>query len=447
MRNLYLSLLMLLSGFATAQTYTSFFTGDPADVSTPVKGGVVLMGGATENDNAMRWFLNQTGGGDIVVLRASGADGYNAYLYSQLGVSVNSVETIITTTLAAAQDPYVAQQVRNAEGLWIAGGDQANYVNFWKNGAVEDAINYLIEVKKAPVGGTSAGMAIMGNAYFAALNGSVTSNVALNNPYNSAVTIGYNDFLRNPRLTDVITDTHYDSPDRRGRHTAFLARMTKDYGFRAKGIASEEYTAVCVDSAGLARVYGGYPASNDYAYFVQVNCETPYTPETCVAGQKLNWVRNNRALKVYKVPGTQAGTYQFNLNDWVTGTGGVWQHWWVSKGAFKTGTGTPPACAAARTGEAVSPAQKRIPAGFNITVSPNPIRDGKAQIRIKTEQAGAAELTVLEETGRVLVREQVQLNAGENRLPIEIPAAARGILWVRLEVEGQVASTKLLLTN
>ena len=44
------------------------------------------MGGATENDNAMRWFLNLADGGDVVVLRTSGSDGYNDYMFNQLGV-------------------------------------------------------------------------------------------------------------------------------------------------------------------------------------------------------------------------------------------------------------------------------------------------------------------------------------------------------------------------
>lgn len=42
------------------------------------------MGGATEHDKAMRWFLREANEGDIVVLRASGIDGYNDYFYSEL---------------------------------------------------------------------------------------------------------------------------------------------------------------------------------------------------------------------------------------------------------------------------------------------------------------------------------------------------------------------------
>ena len=264
--------LLLICPSINAQTYQSFFTGDTADVTTPTKGGIVLSGGAGEVDEAMRWFLRQSGGGDVVIIRASGADGYNDYLFSELGETVNSVQTFVLPSLVAANAPYVAHQIRQAEALWLAGGDQADYINWWKDGPVEAAIHYLIHDKKAPVGGISAGMAVQGSAYFAALNGSVSSQEALSNPYHPRMTIGHDDFLDHPDLQDVITDTHYDSPDRRGRQVAFMARLAEDFDLRVRGIACEEFTAVCIDSAGLARVYGTYPQSIDYAYFLQVNC-------------------------------------------------------------------------------------------------------------------------------------------------------------------------------
>lgn len=347
------------------QTYQSFYTGDTTDVITPTQGGVVLMGGATEDDNAMRWFLQRSGGGDIVVIRTSGSDGYNDYLFSELGVPVNSVETILMTSFNAAQQPYVAQHIRNAEALWIAGGDQGKYVQYWKNGPVEDAIKYLIHTKKAVVGGTSAGMAILSEAYFSALNGSVTSAEALANPYNSRMTIGYADFLDHPDLQHVITDTHYDDPDRKGRHVAFLARLAQDHGIRALGIASEEYTAVCVDSSGWGHVYGGYPQDQDYAYFLQVDCGADYSPEICTTGQPLHWVRGEQAVRVFKAEGRSNGQVSFNLRDWQSSTGGgIWQKWWVENGVLLVSPSSSPDC--------LSTAVEQAPDASAIRVMPNP---------------------------------------------------------------------------
>ena len=53
--------------------YTLHSTGN-SNINTTPYGGIVLMGGSSEDDNAMRWFLNRASGGDIVVLRTSGSD-------------------------------------------------------------------------------------------------------------------------------------------------------------------------------------------------------------------------------------------------------------------------------------------------------------------------------------------------------------------------------------
>ena len=42
-------------------------------------------------------------------------------------MNVNSVETIRFENASAASDPYVVQQINNAEILFIAGGDQYVY--------------------------------------------------------------------------------------------------------------------------------------------------------------------------------------------------------------------------------------------------------------------------------------------------------------------------------
>jgi cyanophycinase-like exopeptidase len=151
-----------------AQGYTSYFTGNATDVTTSPQPGICLMGGATEHDNAMRWLLQKANGGDIVVLRSSGSNGYNDYLYSELGVQVNSVETLVITSVAGATNPYVLNKVANAEMIWFAGGDQYNYVSYFKNNALEDLINAHVNVKHAPIGGTSAGMAILWAVFLSA---------------------------------------------------------------------------------------------------------------------------------------------------------------------------------------------------------------------------------------------------------------------------------------
>ena len=134
--------------------------------------------------------------------------------------------------------------------MFIAGGDQANYVNFWKDTKVEDALNYLRNVKKCPIGGTSAGNAIEGRIYYSALNATITSAAALANPYDANITLGRDDFLDNPYLGNTITDDHFNNPDRRGRLVTFLARMSQNYGI-GKGVGLESHRRVHRQRAGM----------------------------------------------------------------------------------------------------------------------------------------------------------------------------------------------------
>ncbi|MDP4826604.1 MAG: Type 1 glutamine amidotransferase-like domain-containing protein [Flavobacteriales bacterium] len=345
MKSIVLSALLVLPLFTVAQDYTSYFTGNQTGIETTPAGGACLMGGASESDEAMIWFLEQANGGDVLVLRASGSDGYNDYFYSELGVSVNSVETIVFSSAAASFDTYVHEKIAGAEAIWFAGGDQWNYVNYWRNTPVQDLINSAISDRNVVIGGTSAGMAILGEYYFSAQNGTISSTAALNNPYNANVTVDNSAFLDIPFMENVVTDTHYDNPDRRGRHVAFMARVMTDYSANPKGIASEEYTAVCVDANGIARVFGGFPQYEDYAYFIQTNCElADASPETCEPGSNLVWSHNNAALNVLKVPGTTTGEYFLDLNNWETSNVDAWQKWYVNNANLGSVDSTAPNC-------------------------------------------------------------------------------------------------------
>ena len=302
-----------------AVSYTSYLVGSAADVQTTTTGGLVLMGGSTDVDEAFRWMIQKSGGGDFVVIRVTGADGYNPYVYTDLG-GVNSCETIMITSRTIAQEPEVATKIRNAEALFIAGGDQANYVNYWKDTPVEDAINYLINTKGVPVGGTSAGCAILSKVYYSALSGTVTSADVLKNPYVRGVTIGRDDFVNAPILANTIADQHFTQRDRMGRLFGFMARMVKDWSLNAKGIGVDEQTAVLVEADGTAKVVG-----TNKAYFMQRNNNS--VPEVCVSKKTLTWNVNQQAVKVYEIQAssTVANAGTFNLNTWATGTNGVWK--------------------------------------------------------------------------------------------------------------------------
>ncbi len=70
------------------------------------------------------------------MIRATGTDAYNPYIQS-LCPNENSVATLIIPNRTAASDPFVVNAIQKAEALWIAGGDQSNYINFSKGTPVE----------------------------------------------------------------------------------------------------------------------------------------------------------------------------------------------------------------------------------------------------------------------------------------------------------------------
>lgn len=292
------------SAFA-AKPYKYYVVGDPADVVLlvhPSKPALVLMGGGPDVDDAFKWMIQKSGGGNFVVIRATGTDAYNPYIYAMGGLT--SVETIIIPSRDAANDPFVLSRIRGAEALFIAGGDQSDYINFWKGTALEAAIQDLAS-RNIPLGGTSAGLAVMGQYAFAALNGTITSATALSNPYDKSVTLE-RDFLALPNMNGLITDAHLDTRDRIGRLITFMARIVNDgWSGMARGIGVDVETALLVDDGTASRVGVGS------AYFLQ----TVGLPEVCKPKTPLTY----RSLGVQRL----SGDGKFNMSNWASYGGGT----------------------------------------------------------------------------------------------------------------------------
>ncbi len=304
-------------------------TGNAEDVETETRLGIVIMGGGADVDSAIQWMIQRSGGGDVVVLRASGTEAYNRYIFS-LG-TVNSVETLLIDSRALANNETVANTIRNAEMLFIAGGDQSDYMEFWRDTKVHEAIDYLANEKGVPIGGTSAGAAILGGLYYSGENGSITSEAALEDPFNSRITLYDHDFLDLPFLNQVITDQHFSQRDRWGRLTTFLGRFLTDKGLDARGIGVDESTAVAIDEEGKAVVFG-----NHAAYFLKTDISK--TPETIGAGQSLTWNRGEEAVKVYRIAGSRDGAGSFDVADFDENKadGGTKAWWWVQDGKLNS---------------------------------------------------------------------------------------------------------------
>jgi len=104
---------------------------------------------------------------------------------------------------------------------------------------------------------------------------------ALSNPFSPRVTIVHQ-FLDNPLLKEVITDTHFSARDRLGRTLVFMARILQDGKARhIRDIAVDERTGVLLEPGGMATVIGA-----GSAYF---SGKATQNPETCKANTPLTF--------------------------------------------------------------------------------------------------------------------------------------------------------------
>jgi cyanophycinase len=268
-----------------------------------------MMGGGSDLDEAFRWLCQKADGGDFLVLRAAGDDDYNSYVAGLC--KLNSVATLIIPDRASALDPKVSDIIRNAEAVFIAGGDQARYINFWKDTPVEGALNANIRGGE-PIGGTSAGLAVLGEFIYGALQDKaddkdLTSPEVLRDPYMERVTV-VRKFLNIPLLKNTLTDSHFAKRDRMGRSLGFLCRIVQDgWSAHPREIAVDEKSAVLVESDGSAKIVG----TGKGAYFLEL---TKSPDEGCLPGKPLTI----DGVSTYHAPRNST----FNLNTW-SGAGGV----------------------------------------------------------------------------------------------------------------------------
>lgn len=341
---------------AGKKPYSYFVTGNvdaTVQINTPpTTPSVVLMGGGPDVDSAFRWMITRAGiqpgtGGHFVVIRATGTEAYDPYIfYSDASNTVSttwadgwvggaslgltSVETLVIPSIAAANDPFVNAVVGQAHALFIAGGDQSDYIKYWKGTELDRTLQNLM-ARNVPIGGTSAGLAVLGQFDYAALKGTVTSTQALGDPYNKYMTLDPSPlslsggFLAPPILANTIVDAHLDARDRMGRLITFVARLvapsattgcpggilsTGTAATAARGIGVDVETALLVQGNGsqhavtARRVTNPSTTTTSAVYFVR-----PLNPPTqCASGKTLTLT----TVELRKL----ADDTVFNLTDW-----------------------------------------------------------------------------------------------------------------------------------
>jgi len=274
-------------------------TGNTADLASKPIPGFALMGGGKQ-DAAFRYLCERANRGDFLILRANTEDNYARQVNEEVKAMcpLNSVATIVFTDRDDdSGDPKITELIAQAEVIFFAGGDQSNYVRFWQDTPIQEALNRHIAAGK-PLGGSSAGLAILGEFSFASIIDTIHSPEALADPYGNKITLT-REFLRIPLLTGTITDTHFAKRDRMGRLLVFMARILQDgWAPRVRAIAVEEDAAVLLEPDGSAKVIGGP------AWFL----ESSKRPKVCRHKTQLKFA----GVSVQRVaPGAS-----FNLKSW-----------------------------------------------------------------------------------------------------------------------------------
>jgi cyanophycinase len=200
------------------------------------------MGGGSEVDRASSIFVDAAGGGDVLVLRASGSiDSYTSYFSAELPLTTppRAVATARIDVDSAGSDAALLCRVARADAIWLAGGDQGDYLLRWPDAlhaALRDAI-----ARGVAVGGTSAGAMSLSQFAYDARDGGASSAEALANP--SAYSVLPSPF---PAVPGVVVDTHFEQRDREGRLLAFVAKANEAAG-GVLGLGLDEGTALVID--------------------------------------------------------------------------------------------------------------------------------------------------------------------------------------------------------
>ena len=254
--------------------------GSGADALVTPTRNLVLMGGGAENDLASRHFVESAGGGDIVILRASGSlTSYPSYFTATLAPQSvpETVVTLLTVTPQKGADPAVLCWVNRAEAVWLAGGDQWDYLGLWPP-ELHTALGKISE-RGGAIGGTSAGAVALGSATFDAQFGTVTSETALQNPLAAIVSVSYPSFAQ-PELSGVLVDSHFRQRSREGRMLTFLARFLWERDRSSVvGIGLDEGVAVILENGSLEVFTHG----QDGAWFYELS-----SPVSLTRGAALN---------------------------------------------------------------------------------------------------------------------------------------------------------------
>ena len=234
------------------------------------QGSVLLVGGGTENygdwsDKPYKWFVEHAPNRKIIVMHYADTTGWFSGYFNSL--SPCTVSNRAVTSLASANDSALYRFIIQHDGIFLRGGDQAQYYAKWKNTLVHRAIEEVFR-RGGVVGGTSAGEMVLGAAAY--LSGNSDTGNLLRNPSQSITIV--DDFLN--LLSGVLAESHTNERGRIGRLPVFMAYYKRNTGREITGVGVDANTAICIAPDGIGEVMGGSAVT-----ILRWNSDTPYSIE------------------------------------------------------------------------------------------------------------------------------------------------------------------------
>ncbi len=221
------------------------------------QGYIMLSGGGAESaggwsDIPYRWVVEHAQNRKVAIIGYDSAptDWIPNY-FKGFGAKWSRNFIIASRANADLQSLYDSLITYNA--VFIRGGDQSKYYEFYKGTKVQLALQ-LIYDNGGVLSGTSAGTAILSPIIYTAQVASIDPATALLDAYSNQITLE-KDFL-NTLPKKYIYDTHFNERGRFGRLPSFMASWYKKTNENAIGIGVGDHTALCISPNGIAYVYG-----------------------------------------------------------------------------------------------------------------------------------------------------------------------------------------------
>jgi len=251
--------------------------------SLTAQGYICAVGGGREDrnkwsDEPYGWMVQQAQNGPALLLHYDDVSPSLESYFKSVGAT--SVQSLAIPDRKMANDSTTYRKIRAARLIFLRGGNQYRYYENWQGTLSEQA---LLEVYQSGgvIGGTSAGLAILGEIDYIAANGSAISAECLRNPFHRDITLA-NDFLN--LVPGVIFDSHCTERGRQGRLLAFVAHWNTTRSQDILGVGVDPHTAVCIEPGGKCFVSG--------AGSVYIIHQNPNSQLWCESGQPLfltNW--------------------------------------------------------------------------------------------------------------------------------------------------------------